>query len=118
MPYRSKSLLEQWVWEFAADAEETPGVIEVLQHDGGAGADTGLVVMRLNDLPSDIFLHPVGPGDPRWEVNFGPRERDLAMSAGRLRGLAKELDRAAALCEFFESKSEEHASGASPAPAA
>jgi hypothetical protein len=110
VPYRSKNLLEQWVREFTADAEETPTTIEVLRHDGGAGADTGLVVMRMNDLPSDVFLHPVGPGDPRWEVNFGPRERELTMNAGKLRSLAKELNCAAALCEFFEFKSEQHAS--------
>lgn len=111
MPYRSKNLLEQWVREFTADGKEPLSAIEVLQHDGGAGADTGLVVMRMNDLPADVFLHPVGPGNPEWEVNFGPRERDLTMSAGRLRGLAKELDRAAALCEFFEMKSLQHAAG-------
>ncbi|MEG9249988.1 hypothetical protein V6S67_18005 [Arthrobacter sp. Soc17.1.1.1] len=110
MPYRSKQVLEQWVREFTADTDKTSTTIEVLRHDGGAGADTGLVVMRMHDLPSDVFLYPVGPGDPRWEVNFGPRERDLVMSAGKLRGLAKELDRVAALCEFFEFKSEQHAS--------
>lgn len=110
MPYRSKNLLEQWVREFVAKGEELPSAIEVLQHDGGAGADTGLVVIRMNDLPADVFLHPIGPGNPDWEVNFGPRERDLTMSAAKLRGLAKELDRAAALCEFFEVNSAHHAS--------
>lgn len=110
MPYRSKDLLQQWVREFSATGGKLTSVIEVLRHDGGAGADTGLVVMRMADLPSDVYLHPVAPGDPTWEVNFGPRERDLTMSAGKLRDLAKELTEAAALCEFFELKSAQHAS--------
>ncbi|MHA7279148.1 hypothetical protein ACX80H_05270 [Arthrobacter sp. MDT2-2] len=120
MPYRSKDLLQQWVHEFAATGATLKSVIEVLRHDGGAGADTGLVVMRMTDLPSDVYLYPVSPGNPTWEVNFGPRERDLTMSAGKLRDLAKELTEAAALCEFFELKSAQHASAsgrtAVPAP--
>jgi hypothetical protein len=105
VPYRSKELLQQWIREFTATSDDSPGGIEVLRHDGGAGADTGLVVMRMADLPSDIYLYPVGPGNPNWEVNFGPRERDLIMSAPKVRNLAKELTRAAALCEFLETKS-------------
>lgn len=108
MPYRSKEVLEQWVEEFALESEGIRGVIDVLTHDGGAGADTGLVVMRMDDLPSDVYLHPAAPGDPAWSVNFGPRERDLTMTAGTLRALALELTRAAALCEFFEHKSARH----------
>ncbi|MCU1633035.1 MAG: hypothetical protein JWM61_1687 [Micrococcaceae bacterium] len=111
MPYRSKKLLQQWVREFIATSDDSPSGIEVLRHDGGAGADTGLVVMRMTDLPSDVFLYPAGPGDPNWEVNFGPRERDLTMSAAKLRNLAKELTRAAALCEFLEAKSAHHTPG-------
>ncbi|OUM40021.1 hypothetical protein [Arthrobacter sedimenti] len=109
MPYRSKDLLQQWVREFAATGGTLNSVIEVLRHDGGAGTDTGLVVMRMADLPADVYLHPVAPGNPKWEVNFGPRERDLTMNAGRLRNLARELTEAAALCEFFELKSTQHA---------
>jgi hypothetical protein len=108
VPYRSKELLQQWVREFTEANGDSPSGIEVLRHDGGAGADTGLVVMRMTDLPSDVYLYPVGPGDPNWEVNFGPRERDLTMSAAELRNLAKELTRAAALCEFLETKSAQH----------
>lgn len=108
MPYRSKELLEQWVEEYTGEGEGSPGVIEVLTHDEGAGLDTGLVVIRMSDLPSDVYLHPMGPGTPDWTVNFGPRERDLTMTARKLRRLAQELTRAAALCEFFEGKSVQH----------
>lgn len=108
MPYRSKELLQQWVEEYAREGEGLPGVIEVLTHDEGAGVDTGLVVIRMSDLPSDVYLHPMGPGTPDWTVNFGPRERDLTMTARKLRGLAQELTRAAALCEFFEGRSVQH----------
>lgn len=108
MPYRSKEVLEQWVEDFAPDGERMAHVIEVLTHDEGAGADTGLVVMRMEELPSDVYLYPTGPGDPNWTVTFGPRERDLTMTAGKLRDLAHQLTEAAALCEFFELKSVQH----------
>lgn len=108
MPYRSKELLELWVAEFVAQTDTEADRIEVLRHDGGAGADTGLAVMRMTMLPSDVYLHPVGPGDPHWEVNFGPRERELALGVEKLRSLAAELTEAATLCEYFERKSLEH----------
>jgi hypothetical protein len=109
MPYRSKERLQEWVAEFQSERPgNVPGAIDVLTHDGGAGADTGLVIMRMIDLPADVYLHPVGPGDPNWQVNFGPRTRELALSASQLRGLSRELDAAASLCEFLERKSAEH----------
>jgi hypothetical protein len=108
VPYRSKELLQQWVREFTEANGDSPSGIEVLRHDGGAGADTGLVVMRMTDLPSDVYLYPAGPGDPDWEVNFGPNEQNLTMNATKLRNLAKELTQAAALCEFLETKSAHH----------
>lgn len=116
MPYRSRELLQQWVREFTTTSDDSLSTIDVLRHDGGAGTDTGLVVIGMTDLPSDMYLHPAGPGNPKWDVNFGPRERDLTLSAAKLRNLTAELSRAAALCEFLETKSTHHTTGSDVRP--
>ena len=108
MPFRSKETLERWVAEFGTFGHDVEGAVEVLLQDGRDGSDTGLVVVRLVHAPTDVYMQPVGPGNPRWEINFSARGRDFTLQAQELLGLAHELTVASALCTFLERKSYDH----------
>lgn len=108
MPFRSQETLTRWVEEFQVEGPPLPGVIDVLRHDGDTGDDTGLVIVRLRNATTEVYLQPVAPGEPAYEVVFGPRERDLALRAQEVQALADDLALAAALSEFLERKSREH----------
>ncbi|MGP3534715.1 hypothetical protein ACTU3I_07960 [Microbacterium sp. RD1] len=106
MPYRTKAVLEDWLQEFPAYGSELLG--HVALQDGSDGSDTGLVIVRLQNAPTGVFMQPVGRGDPRWEVTFEARLEDLSMDADRVAALARELELASRLCRHFEAKSREH----------
>jgi hypothetical protein len=108
MPFRSQETLERWVEEFEEEGPPLPGVIDVLRHDGEKGDDTGLVIVRLRNATTEVYLQPVALGEPEYEVVFGSRDRDLALRAQGVQALADDLALAAALCEFLERKSREH----------
>ncbi|WP_291043026.1 protein-L-isoaspartate carboxylmethyltransferase [Herbiconiux sp.] len=108
MPFRSQETLERWVQEFLEEGPPLPGVIDVLRHDGEAGDDTGLVIVRLRNATTEVYLQPVAPGEPPYEVVFGAREHDFSLRAQGVQALADDLALAAALCTFLERKSREH----------
>ena len=81
------------------------GAFEVLRQDGTDGADTGLVVVRLKNARTDVYMQPVAPGDPHWEVAFGARPVEFSLDTQQVLALATELVAAASLCTFLERKS-------------
>ncbi|MFB2583200.1 hypothetical protein ACEXQD_18280 [Herbiconiux sp. P15] len=112
MPFRSQETLQRWVEEF--QQQQRPphtGVVDVLRHDGESGDDTGLVIVRLRSTLTEVYLQPVAPGDPAYEVVFGARERDFALRADGVQSLADDLGLAAALCTFLEQRSRELLAG-------
>lgn len=108
MPFRSKATLERWLAEYTETGRGPVGGFEVLAQDGYDGADTGLMVVRLRHATTEVYMQPVAPGDPHWEVAFGPRPSELSLDTEGLLGLANELVAAAALCIFLERKSQNH----------
>jgi hypothetical protein len=106
MPFRTRELLEQWLDEFPET--ELRGLVEAEEHDSDPGTDPGLIIVRLNHASPYMFLQPVGPGDPRWAVTFGPRENELVLDSAGLAGLAGELELAARLCAYLEGRSQDY----------
>lgn len=117
MPFRSKETLEVWVGEFLQQGHAVPGELEVLTHDGGAGEDTGLIVMRFKNTSTEFYLQPVGPYRPEWEVIFEPRESANRASLAQVIGLAEEVTIAAALLAYLEGRSRGHIEARSDTPA-
>lgn len=107
MPFRTKETLELWLDEFRSDRNDCDH-ITVLMHDGGEGADTGLVYVPLTHAVTDVYMEPVAIGDPRWAVGFGSRTNSFNLTPKELKVLSDELAIAAELCEFLERKSAEH----------
>ena len=107
MPFRTKELLEEWVAEFEP---ETGGTIDidVLRHDDGPGSDTGLIVVRLGRATTDVYLQPARAGEAGWEVHFNARDEHLVLDPAGVTELARELDKAVALCDFLARKSADH----------
>lgn len=106
MPYRTHAVLESWLNEFRAAGHELLG--HVALQDGSDGRDTGLVIVRLGNATTQMFMQPVAPGDPHWEITFEARHSDLVLTAQQVDALSEELHRAAELCRFLEEKSAQH----------
>ncbi|GAA2250378.1 protein-L-isoaspartate carboxylmethyltransferase [Herbiconiux moechotypicola] len=107
MPFRSKETLERWIADYAADHTDA-AAFEVLRQDGSDGADTGLVVVRLEKATTEVYMQPVAPGDPHWEVVFGARADELSLDPQGVLDLAAELVATAALCTYLEGRSQQH----------
>lgn len=116
MPYRTHALLQSWLDEFRAQSSDIQG--HVALQDGSDGSDTGLVIVRLQNATTGMFMQPVAPHDAHWEITLEARLSDLVISAEQLDDLAAELRRAAELCRFLEAKSREHDRGIAQADAA
>ncbi|WP_169582097.1 MULTISPECIES: hypothetical protein [Microbacterium] len=56
MPFRNKQTLEAWLDEFVAMGYAMPERIRVVQQDGEGGANTGLVVLNLENPPTVIAV--------------------------------------------------------------
>ncbi|WP_378144540.1 hypothetical protein ACFJGV_13680 [Cnuibacter sp. UC19_7] len=106
MPFRTRELLEEWLDEFADS--DLAGLAEAEEHESDPGTDPGLIIVRLRNATPYMFLQPVGPGDPKWAVTFGPREQELVLGSEELAGLASELELAARLCAYLEGRSQEY----------
>ncbi len=106
MPYRTHAVLQSWMDEFRETGHELLG--HVALQDGSDGRDTGLVIVRLENATTEMFMQPVAPGDPHWEITLEARHADLIVTAEQLDKLSDELRRAAALCRFLEEKSAQH----------
>lgn len=108
MPFRSKETLERWVTDFGNQGRDIAGTVGVLDHDAEDGGDTGLVVVRLEQVPIDVYFEPLALGDPHWTVTFTSRDSDLTMDAPMLANLVIELGLASELCTYLEARSREH----------
>jgi hypothetical protein len=118
VPFRSKEVLESWLAEYESESRPESGSVsgaqsiveytEVAVQDGSDGSDTGLVVIALRNATTDVYMQPVALGDPRWEVTFAARDRDLALSTEDVVALSQELAAAAELCSYLERRSLEH----------
>lgn len=104
VPFRSRALLEQWVEEFRAQAEDVAAVLDVVLQDGSDGRDTGLVVVRLRNAPADVYMQPRGYDDPYWEATLITRG-ELTLLPYQLAGFAAEVVVAGNLCTFLQFKS-------------
>lgn len=107
MPFRSKATLEQWLDEFRSVRKDGE-LIHVLIQDGDDGADTGLVIVPLVNVSTEIVMEPAAVGEQHWLIRFEPRAKPFELTSIKLHGLAAELAAAAALCEFLERKSIAH----------
>jgi hypothetical protein len=107
MPFRSKEILERWIGDYAVDHSEA-AAFEVLRQDGSDGSDTGLVVVRLRKASTEVYMQPVAPGDPHWEVVFSARLDELSLDPQGVLDLAAELMATAALCTYLEGRSQQH----------
>jgi hypothetical protein len=106
MPYRTHDVLQSWLDEFKAAGHELLG--HVALQDGSDGRDTGLVIVRLENATTQMFMQPVAPGDQRWEITLEARHNDMIATADQLEQLSEELRRAAELCRFLQEKSAQH----------
>lgn len=114
MPFRSKETLESWLDEFR-ETREGGALISVLIQHGDDGADTGLVVVPLKSVSTEVYMQPVAIGDPRWSVTFGARPDGFELDSPQLQAMAAELALAASLCAFLQEKSVDHLEGAAQA---
>lgn len=103
MPFRSKATLEEWLEEFRAAGHSVPGT--VAPQDGVDGRDTGLIVLRLTGAGTYVYMQPVAPHDPRWQITFEARENEVAMSPNEVRDMGIELQAVSALCEYLQAQS-------------
>ena len=107
MPYREQAILEQWVTEFRS-LHERSHLVKVVPQDGSDGADTGLIVFPVGNGTTTGYIEPIAMGDMRWRIHFEPREGEAVMSSADVHILAAELEMAALLCDFIETKSTQH----------
>lgn len=107
MPFRSIETLESWVAEFEKQNSAGASVIRVIPQDGGGGADTGLVGMRLPNSPTEIYIEPPTQRGEEWTVTFEPREDYVRLGAVAVQMIAVEMTKLARLCEFLQQKSDE-----------
>ncbi|MFH8248798.1 hypothetical protein ACH3VR_00340 [Microbacterium sp. B2969] len=106
MAFRSISTLQAWVEEFEKLGYPVGGVIRVIPQDGDAGADTGLVAMRVMDSPTEIYLEPPHSEEAEWTITFEPRMEQVTLRASAVKGIASEMATLSALCAFLQQKSE------------
>lgn len=105
MPFRSLSTIRSWLVEFEQLGYRFTGEVRAIEQDGAAGADTGLVAVRLSDGATVITIQPEIRGARRWAVTVEPRETPVMLDAPALLNQAAELSVVAALCAFLEAKS-------------
>lgn len=107
MPFRSKETLERWVDEFH-EARGAGERIKVIVQDGTDGADTGLVVVPLENATVTIFMQPVEVGAASWRVTIEPQPDTTILNSHQLHAMAVELSVAAELCAYLEARSVGH----------
>jgi hypothetical protein len=104
MPFRSRATLEQWLAEFAELGYPRVGTLRVIEQDGDAGANTGLIALDLDNAATSVFLQPIVQGSPSWVVTFESREDAIVLDPAQVSGLAAELSIVSALCAFLQAK--------------
>ncbi|MFK4115121.1 hypothetical protein ACI2K6_10870 [Microbacterium sp. NPDC006705] len=103
MTSRSRATLEGWIAEFHERHGEGD-LIKVALQDSSDGEDGGLIVVPLRNASTTVYTRPPTTDDPRWRVVFEPQPDEIALSHEQVSALTAELDTAAALCAFLESK--------------
>jgi hypothetical protein len=107
VPFRSRATLESWLEEFRT-TREGGALIDVLVQDGDGGADTGLVIVPLKNVSTEIYMQPAAIGDDAWVIAFGGRAMAFELTPAQLHGYAAELAVAASLCQYLEERSLGH----------
>lgn len=108
MAFRNLETLESWLAEYRASGGRFAGAARVMVQDGDGGANTGLVVFRLDHAPTGVFIQPETQDAAQWVATMEPREGNLVLDPAGLRELATELTALADLCAFLEAKSKAH----------
>ncbi len=107
MPFRSRSVLESWLAEYAAAVSGAhPARVAVQEEE--SGRDGGLVVVPLTNATTPVYMQPIALGAPEWRVTFEARTDAMVVSSDEVRKLAAELHAAADLLDFLEEKSRLH----------
>ncbi|MGN7969308.1 hypothetical protein [Microbacterium sp. 22296] len=104
-PRRSHAQLESWVEEFEQEEHCIAGSITVAPQEDGDTDDTGLVILRLRNTSTSIFMKPRSYDDPVWELTLTERPDDLVMTVHDIASLAAEYVIASNLCTFLQWKS-------------
>lgn len=105
VPFRSQRTLEVWLAEFRDQGHPVAGALKVIEQDGDAGANTGLVAVRLANASTVTYIEPESPYAAKWVVTMEARDDALVLDADGVRALAAELTTVSALCDFLEAKS-------------
>ncbi|MGW9588547.1 protein-L-isoaspartate carboxylmethyltransferase [Microbacterium sp. NPDC055455] len=106
MAFRNLETLESWLAEYRALGKPLGDSARVMVQDGDGGANTGLVVFRLDHAPTGVFIQPVAQDASRWVATMEPREESVVLDPDGLRNLSAELEAVADLCAFLEAKSQ------------
>ncbi len=91
--------------DFEREEHCIAGSITVAPQEDGDGEDTGLVILRLRNTSTSIFMKPRSLDDPVWELTLTERPDDLVMSVHDIASLAAEYSVASNLCAFLQWKS-------------
>ncbi|WP_243076605.1 hypothetical protein [Microbacterium sp. SS28] len=105
MSFHSLATLEGWLAEFLQRGYEFGGEARVLQQDGAAGANTGLIAVSLADAGTIITIQPETRISARWVVTIEALDSVVSLDAPAVLNLAAELSVVSALCAFLEAKS-------------
>ncbi|WZH38743.1 MAG: hypothetical protein PIR02_08720 [Microbacterium enclense] len=104
-PRRSRRQLEAWVREFEEEEHCIAGRITIAPQEDDGDEDTGLVILRLRNSSSSIFMKPRGYDDPFWEATLTEHPEEQRMSVHDITSFAAELVIAGNLCSFLQWKS-------------
>lgn len=105
-PFHSRQTLESWLTEFTELGYPLNGSLKVIEQDGEAGADTGLVGITLAHANTITYVQPESLGSTRWVVTMEPRDTAVVLDPAGLLNLSAELATVSALCAFLQAKSE------------
>lgn len=90
-PRRSRTLLREWVQEFIDQGHLVASDVRVVEQEGTAERDTGLVVVGLVHAKGSIHLEPAGYDEPLWQTTIEFDDGDLTIPPYVLASLAAEL---------------------------
>ncbi|MBD3942703.1 protein-L-isoaspartate carboxylmethyltransferase [Microbacterium sp. NEAU-LLC] len=105
MAFRNLETLESWLAEYREMGRPLAGSARVTVQDGDGGADTGLVVFRLDHASTAVFIQPATRDASGWVATMEPREEAVVLDAPGLLELSAELAAVSELCAFLEEKS-------------
>ncbi|WP_461471298.1 hypothetical protein [Microbacterium sp. HJ5] len=98
--------MESWLAEYRALEKPQGDAARVMVQDGEDGANTGLVVFRLGQAPTGVYIQPADQDPTKWVATMEAREENLVLDPAGLLGLSAELAAVSELCAFLEQKSQ------------